>query len=62
MKGDNRILLSELLEKLYNFSVGKNIVYTLTECLLDQAFESIVENNEESYLNGGFIKTETTQA
>lgn len=62
MKGDNRILLSELLEKLYNFSIGKNIVYTLTECLLDQAFESIVENNEESYLNGGFIKIETTQA
>lgn len=62
MKGDNRILLSELLEKLYNFSVGKNIVYTLTECLLDQAFESIVENNDESYSNGGFSQTETTQA
>lgn len=62
MKGDNRILLSELLEKLYNFSIGKNIVYTLTECLLDQAFESIVENNDESYSNGGFTQTETTQA
>lgn len=41
---DDGIALSDLFNKLYNLTMDRGIIYTITECLLDQ-----VSGISESY-------------
>lgn len=58
-----QILLSDLFAKLDNLRKTYNILYTVSQCLLDQVMETILENSEPehtSYLNSAYIPTDTT--
>lgn len=53
---DGGIVLSELLNQLHSLSVDRGISYTITECLLDQAFDRVLDadSKQHSYSNGAF--------
>lgn len=49
--------LSELLDLLCAFTTLKNLKYTVTECMLDQFYDTVLRKGltEEGYENNGFI-------
>ncbi|XP_037044496.1 phospholipid-transporting ATPase ABCA1 isoform X2 [Bradysia coprophila] len=57
---ENRILLSDLFRKLYVFTLERRVAYTISECLLDQVFQQILETEgNHSYSNPAFAFSET---
>lgn len=52
---------SDLFNRLHSLTVGRGILYTITECLLDQAFDRVVEENEYQYAhsNAAYQQSET---
>ena len=58
LRGKDRLLLSDLFKKLHKFSSNHShrVMYTVSACLLDQVFESILEDDSEAYCNTGFTE------
>lgn len=51
---------SELFGKLHELAAGRGIFYTVTECLLDQAFDRVLESDEKlGHDNSGYQQSET---
>lgn len=53
---------SELFRKLHELAAGRGIFYTVTECLLDQAFDRVLESDEkhgQGHDNSGYQQSET---
>uniref|UniRef100_A0A336KWA0 CSON000491 protein n=1 Tax=Culicoides sonorensis TaxID=179676 RepID=A0A336KWA0_CULSO len=59
---DSKILLSELFAKLNNLKNSYNILYTVSECLLDRIFESILESGslQKGHFNQAYNHTSET--
>ncbi|KAJ6638175.1 Glucosylceramide transporter ABCA12 [Pseudolycoriella hygida] len=59
----DRILLSDLYNKLFIFTLERRIAYTISECLLDQVFQQVLESEgaNYSYCNRGFISETNLQ-
>lgn len=59
---DSKILLSELFAKLNYLKNSQNILYTVSECLLDRIFDSILESDAKikSYVNAAYNQTSET--
>lgn len=56
----NGAAFSELFKKLHELTVGRGIFYTITECLLDQAFDRALEADENrGYYNITYQQSET---
>lgn len=53
---DDGIIFSDLMNSLHTLSVDRGISYTITECLLDQAFDRVLEADadQHSYSNGAY--------
>ena len=50
---------SELIELLNAFTNVKNLKYTVTECMLDQVYDTIIKKGLSSgYENNGFVSNE----
>jgi hypothetical protein len=50
---------SELIILLNAFAEAKNIKYTITECMLDQVYDTIIKKGlSNGYENNGFISNE----
>ncbi|XP_037040296.1 ATP-binding cassette sub-family A member 12-like [Bradysia coprophila] len=57
---ETRILLSDLFGKLYNFTLERKIAYTVSECLLDQVIQQVLETeSKHCYNNPAFSIDET---
>lgn len=60
---DGKILLSELFSKLNYLKNSQNILYTVSECLLDRIFDSILESDAKTrkgFVNSAFNRTSET--
>ncbi|XP_055530518.1 ATP-binding cassette sub-family A member 13 [Wyeomyia smithii] len=47
---------SALVLKLHQFAQNNRLRYTVTRCLLDQVFETVLQNHEEEHTNAGFVE------
>ncbi|XP_053683429.1 retinal-specific phospholipid-transporting ATPase ABCA4 [Sabethes cyaneus] len=48
--------ISALVLKLHQFAHNNRLRYTVTRCLLDQVFETVLQNHEEEHTNAGFVE------
>jgi hypothetical protein len=50
---------SELIDLLNAFTAVKNLKYAVTECMLDQVYDTIIKKGLSSgYENNGFVSNE----
>lgn len=50
--------LSELIDLLNAFTTVKDLKYTITACMIDQVYESIVKKGVMGIDNNGFLQNE----
>lgn len=49
---------SELIDLLNAFTSVKGLKYTISECMLDQVYDSIIKKGLNGIDNNGFVQTE----
>ena len=47
--------LSDVFEKLHKFCTSRGISFTVSQTLLDRAFEQLLADQNESHLNLGYV-------
>lgn len=55
---DDRISLSDLIKRLHNYCNDRKILFTISECLMDQAFENILDSDRLGYTNNGYEQSQ----
>lgn len=51
---ENGLRLSDIFEKLHKFCLSRGISYTVSQTLLDRAFEQLLEEDRGTHLNLAF--------
>lgn len=61
MKTNEGVAFSELFNKLHALTIDRGIYYTITECLLDRAFDRVLETDafRNGYDNTAYQQSET---
>lgn len=52
------IKLSELIDLLNAFTTVKDLKYTITACMIDQVYESIIKRGVMGFDNNGYVQNE----
>lgn len=55
---ENGLRLSDVFEKLLKFCSARNISYTVSQTLLDRAFDQLLADDSASHMNMGFRNDE----
>lgn len=58
---EQKLSMSDLTSQLNKFTSNKPLKFTMSECLLDQVYESVIRSDENSYQNNGYVQTELNQ-